>query len=843
MYILLKNVFYVKSKGTEVQKVLRQQRILSAVTVLALILTLFAWTAATAPAANAAAPATAVPYTGQTAQGDYTIRTAAQLAKLASVVNTTTPKGSVYAGSNFYLIADIDLSQSDNYSGLTWTGGTAWTPIGGAGTYSGGLPGGNSFAGTFDGYRDNYSPTYNTHTISSLNIPSSSYTTNYGGYGLFGYVNGGAIMHLTVSGQVGDTLPDDPYMKNTDPSVSAVGGIVGYTNSTLYNLHNEVNVTVNNDNASQAGGVAGTVENNGATVVSVQYCSNIGDVTGRGRVGGIVGAVYCASNGGVVVDNCFNKGDLMTVGTTQKSYTGGIVGYCRGYITNSYSIANLATKGGHYIAGIVGILQNAGPQAAMSNVYTKSVFTGAAAGYDRFLFGSADTGMQVPIANALWVNNNPQPGNINLMQPDGATGANWGTWTDVGYFANTSTTTATNVYTTSTGTWNAAKTAISILNGASSIIPTAVGAFEQDDNAYPNLKWEGAPNSIGRTPGTPGTTDTDDATQIFLDVTAATDGDGTKESPFNNLTSALDGLKNSATGQTTIYVKGGAVSVSTGDTVSVTSAVTGATIKRSSTYRGYLFNISGGDVTVENITVDGNLANVGAGNSLIYINGGTLTVGENGILQENLAVKGGAIYADGGTVKLNGGRIRDNIVSTNLMSAGAQGAFGGGIYIDGADVLLNPGYIERNHATSHINNGVAYGGGIYLGSGSLTAYSDGFGENSADGGKDPSNGLGAGIYVGGGTFTVTPDGAVEINDAVYLPTGQVIRVGASLIDSEIEVQAENPAAGVPVAEVSGTYTAFDREEDPYAFRYADGNYEFEVNPEDNTQIILKEETR
>lgn len=79
------------------QHTILQRRVPAAVTVLALMLSLFAWTAATAPAAYAAVPSTAAPYTGQTAQGDYTIETAAQLAALAATVNATSPPQNTYA--------------------------------------------------------------------------------------------------------------------------------------------------------------------------------------------------------------------------------------------------------------------------------------------------------------------------------------------------------------------------------------------------------------------------------------------------------------------------------------------------------------------------------------------------------------------------------------------------------------------------------------------------------------------------------------------------------------------------------------------------------------------------
>ncbi|MDR1246878.1 MAG: hypothetical protein LBK57_07595 [Clostridiales Family XIII bacterium] len=741
------------------QNTLLQRRVLSAVTILALIVSLFAWTAATAPATYADVPGDAVPYTGQTAQGDYTISTAAQLAELASVVNTTAPVGSsaVYSGSNFYLINDINLANSDTYGSLSWTGGTAWTPIGGAGSVSTGVPATNSFAGTFSGYNSGSSATYNTYTISGLNIPDSAFssTANYGGYGLFGYVGvGGAIMHLTVSGTVATTK-----------SINVVGGIVGYSNGTLYNLHNEVNVSVNNSGASQAGGVAGTVENNGSTAIYVQYCSNEGTVLGRGRVGGIVGAVYCANVGGVVVDNCFNEGNLTTVGSTQKSYTGGIVGYCRGYITNSYSIASLETSGGHYMAGITGILQGSGPQAALSNAYSYSLFNDANASYDRFLFASTDNSNTMPIANALWVNTNSGSNapwengdynNVTITQPNGTGSSGWGSWTDVGFFASGTTPTydytsktLASVYTAGAAANEDNQTALTILNSTSSIVTASgtvsvAGAFEQISGAYPSLIWQRTPDIIGETPGTPGTLDSDDATQIFLDGTLTPGtGTGTQADPYADLSAALGAL---ATGRTVIYVVG---QVSISDDTTVTSSVAGATIKRSSTYKGYLFNISEDTLTLSNIIVDGNIAHIGAGNSLIYMTGSDaeLVLGSGAVLQNNLAGQGGAIYATGaGMITLDGGTIQNNIASTNL-TTGAPDAYGGAIYLDnGGTAIIESGLITGNKATSHIGAGSAYGGAIYISDGNVEMSGGTISGNSVDGGLNPSGG--GGVYVG-----------------------------------------------------------------------------------------------
>ena len=96
------------------------KKALSIILTLAMIFTLFA--GLTIPASASASfldpfvPITlAVPYVGQTTQGDYTIQTATQLMELAKKVNT----GTSYLGSTFELLNNIDLAVSDSYPPIT----------------------------------------------------------------------------------------------------------------------------------------------------------------------------------------------------------------------------------------------------------------------------------------------------------------------------------------------------------------------------------------------------------------------------------------------------------------------------------------------------------------------------------------------------------------------------------------------------------------------------------------------------------------------------------------------------------------------------------------------------
>jgi hypothetical protein len=677
----------------------RKNRLLSILLSFALVVTLFAGLGITASAVTQSGYWTDAPNYDTSwyrpGQTTYTIADEAGFAGLAYLVNNGTE---TFAGATVSLTVDLDMSA--HY----------WYPIGGVSPLSGGVPSGYYFAGIFDGYSANTPATYNTHVINGVYVQFITTTpANNSGYGLFGYVNGGIIQNLSLGTGAVDVGANN---------VSEIGGFVGYTNGTIFNLHNiGTTVNVTNASASQAGGVAGTVENIAAnTTIYVQYCSNQANVTGRGRVGGIVGAVYNASAVGTVVDLCFNRGnELTTVGTTQKSYTGGIVGYCRGYIADSYSYnATLTTSGGHYIAGLVGIIQGISPAGALYNSYTTAVFNGASPSYDRFIFASLDSSNTMTINNSLWLDNNPQPGNITLVQPN-ATGSNgWGNWTQVGTFTSPST---TSVWTTSTGATTTPAT-LDVLNAQGSFtladgstVYQVGGDFGQSttiNDGYPYLLWEQTPGIIPRdAPNTPvvAPTDYDPADgatgAIFLDGTAAAGGNGTKANPYNTFADAARAAQ-AWTGIQAIYVRG-EVGISPSSATTWTLPA-GFTVYRSSIYDGYLFDIEGtAPLTLSAITVDGNSSyvthNFPSGTLALFevSAGGTLTVGTNVILQNNTSrVGGGAIDAVSGTVNITGGTILNNV-----------GADGGALHVEAnSTATMNGGILEKNTAY--------HGGAVYV---------------------------------------------------------------------------------------------------------------------------------
>ena len=148
-------------------------------------------------------------YTSVTTGSKYTIRSAEELAYLATLVNDGTQ---TFSGNKTITLArDIDLKD------------VSWTPIG---------TGTNPFKGTFSGVRA-VGSIYNYHKISGLNGD------------LFGVVDGGTIQYVTINGGTGRLVNELKSGKvencmstakvDSSDENAAVGGLVGMaeTNATV----------------------------------------------------------------------------------------------------------------------------------------------------------------------------------------------------------------------------------------------------------------------------------------------------------------------------------------------------------------------------------------------------------------------------------------------------------------------------------------------------------------------------------------------------------------------------------------------------------------------------------
>jgi hypothetical protein len=774
-----------------------------------------------------------VPYAGQTSVGNYTLNSVPQLFQLASIVNGATPYN--YAGSNFFQTGDIALA------------GAAWTPIGGHSAETGYAPNGTYFAGTYNGSPD---AGVNYYSVTGLNITATLTSTTYSGWGLFGAAKGN-IANLGVSGSI--TL--------SGTSADYVGGIVGYTTASVFNC--VTNVTINAGSGSgNVGGIVGAIEDKTATTLAtpimVQYSVATGNVTGGYEVGGIAGGVYCTTAGNAAVDNCaYVGGTVATSNTSAKSFVGGIVGYLKGWLSRSYAEAvTLNTPGGHYLGGAVGRAQgSSSPLASIYNSYADvAAYTGSPdSEYDLPLVSTVDGSSALPINATVWTEN--IAGYTQPNPNDSPSVSGWGSFTNGSHSVNPLNTSAT----------------VSIINSVTNNYFT-LGSASTTGTTYPVLTWQILPGSPPTTaarvyvdPTAPVTplplgggvvyVDTDDATQIFVDGTAATNGTGTKASPFNNITSGLAALS-AATGQKTIYIRGQVSIPSTLDpaNTALTSTVVGATIKRSSIYGGYLFDISGGITPVTNITIDGNAGAFATNQteSLFRVEaGGELDVGSGASLQNNNASYGGAIRVMGGTAKLfDGGAITSNSSALNggavsVHTSGGQFLMTGGVIASntaandgGAISVYNKGIANISGGTITANTAIGNGGALIVGSGTTAATITGgtiIGNNAT---------LGQGVYVNdvNSSFTVSPASGATfyLADTIYLPTSTVINVGATVanIKGYLTVQCQSPSTSpaTVVAQVTSPYSGFSSNDED-SFAYVGGAYDFNI-VSGGTQIVL-----
>lgn len=218
-----------------------------------------------------------------------------------------------YSG-NALLTADIDLNNED------------WEPIGKS-----------NFAGTFEG---------GGYHISNLKVNTSGDKA-----GLFGYVSGGKVYNLRVSGEVTSTksnvggIAGELYwgavVKNCifSGSVSGksmVGGIAGYSNGANQITGCYTNGTVTTT-GGQAGGIAGRMESGSVTDCYSSVTVSSGG-TGTGT-GGITGYHYSSND--VTVTRCYATGEISATASA-----GGICGSSGGTVENCLALNPTLTRTG-----------------------------------------------------------------------------------------------------------------------------------------------------------------------------------------------------------------------------------------------------------------------------------------------------------------------------------------------------------------------------------------------------------------------------------------------------------------------------------------------------------------
>ena len=172
---------------------------------------------------------------------------------------------------------------------------------------------GESFKGTFKG---------KNRAVKGLRIESKEDYPNGIGIGLFGW-NSGIIENLIVSGDI------------INEGYGYVGGISGFSNGTVTNCINKVKINTEDS----AGGIVGAELGK----LTINSCTNLETICGKGTVGGILGIVlndkmtedkYSAMIG------CYNRGDISGL------VTGGILGssdYATVYINECYNMGKISS--------------------------------------------------------------------------------------------------------------------------------------------------------------------------------------------------------------------------------------------------------------------------------------------------------------------------------------------------------------------------------------------------------------------------------------------------------------------------------------------------------------------
>ena len=239
--------------------------------------------------------------------------------------------------------ADIDFESNDITANMI---GTSTVP----------------FKGTYDG---------DGNALQNVSITAAADNA-----GVFGYVDGGTIKKLTVSGSIassknnvgaivgqmtGGTISGCTSSATIDASSSArVGGIVGYMVSGTIGSSDGTPTSKDQGNAFSANG-----------------CVNTGAITGKQHVGGIVGQM-----GNGLVSICRNAANI----TADAYNAGGIVGYMQGgTIRLCYSKNNVTISGPYQIGGLAGYVSTTYP-IVIINSSSKSNVTST--GYVDNYFGA-----------------------------------------------------------------------------------------------------------------------------------------------------------------------------------------------------------------------------------------------------------------------------------------------------------------------------------------------------------------------------------------------------------------------------------------------------------------------
>jgi len=230
-------------------------------------------------------------------------------------------------GLNYYLTKDIDLS--------TFNDGV-WIPIGSE------IQINERFSGTFDGF--NYS------------ILNFNKLTNRRYAGLFGVIRSASIGNFSIYGnlKINKNLLSQNAIEETGVIVANNygDGNTSSPTSTIYNVHNYVNIDTN---SGPVGGIIGASTYDGR--IQVERSSNNGNIKltiasgSRSGAGGIIGSVLGFNfRGSINILESFNTGTIISTGWA----AGGLIGNANTanfLIEDSYNVGEIyaVNEGGGFI--------------------------------------------------------------------------------------------------------------------------------------------------------------------------------------------------------------------------------------------------------------------------------------------------------------------------------------------------------------------------------------------------------------------------------------------------------------------------------------------------------------
>ncbi len=154
----------------------------------------------------------------------------------------------------------------------------------------------------------------NAYNIGTINV-SSQYTG-----GLAGYVDYGSTSSISRSYNAGAVTN-----LNNSSAASYTAGILAYSQTiNVSNSYNKANITSLSEHAnSYTAGIIGTSANS-TSYGRFKNLYNTGDITASSNVGGIIGNTRNSTYNYSDVDNAFNTGNVIYIGSSDSVYIGGV---------------------------------------------------------------------------------------------------------------------------------------------------------------------------------------------------------------------------------------------------------------------------------------------------------------------------------------------------------------------------------------------------------------------------------------------------------------------------------------------------------------------------------------